>query len=119
MQFFRDLVTKTKRSKRWPALRKQFLKAYPSCEACGGTMKLVAHHIIPVHIDPSLELDPTNLITLCHDHHLHFAHLGSWRGWNAQIRGNADWWRIKIRNRYSGGDSLPVVDFLARDGGAR
>ena len=32
---------------------------------CDRTKKLEVHHIIPFHIDSTLELDDTNFITLC------------------------------------------------------
>ena len=35
-----------------------------TCARCGGTNALVVHHIKPVHVDPTLELAPDNLITL-------------------------------------------------------
>ena len=53
------------RSSKWPALRRQWLKTYPTCDACGRHTKLEVHHIIPFHIKPELELDVKNLITLC------------------------------------------------------
>lgn len=53
------------RSKLWPAVRKNWLKKQPLCQVCSRTTKLEVHHIIPFHIQPELELDPTNFITLC------------------------------------------------------
>ena len=47
------------RSGHWPTLRKQFLEG-KVCAVCGGKEKLEAHHIKPFHLDPLLELDPTN-----------------------------------------------------------
>jgi 5-methylcytosine-specific restriction enzyme A len=52
---------------------------------CGGTKKLQVHHIYPVHISPRLELEPSNLITLCRakkyglDCHLFIGHRGDFR----------------------------------------
>jgi 5-methylcytosine-specific restriction endonuclease McrA len=71
------------RSSKWPALRKHFLEAHPYCAYCGARENLQVHHIRPFHLDPTLELDPTNLIVLCEtpgiDHHLHIGHLGNFR----------------------------------------
>lgn len=54
-----------KRSPRWRAVRREHLKHHPTCAACGGSVKLQVHHLIPFHVAPDLELDPSNLITLC------------------------------------------------------
>jgi hypothetical protein len=53
------------RSKEWPAVRAEWIKHQPQCQVCGRTKKLEVHHMIPVHVDPDLELRATNLITLC------------------------------------------------------
>ena len=45
------------------------------CNAKGG--KLHIHHIIPVHINESLTLEPKNLITLCNSCHISKAHEGN------------------------------------------
>lgn len=74
------------RSSRWPEVRARHLKQNPACAVCGTTKRVEAHHVIPVHIDPSRELDPRNLITLCRKltggHHLAFGHLGDWKLFN-------------------------------------
>ena len=44
---------------------------------------------MPFHLDPALELDPTNLITLCMDEkecHLHIGHGGSFKQYNPEVR---------------------------------
>lgn len=55
----------TPRSPEWRKLRKKHLKIYPACSVCGSTKNVVPHHIIPFNQDPSKELDPENLISLC------------------------------------------------------
>jgi hypothetical protein len=55
----------TPRSELWPKFRAGWIKNQPSCQVCDRTKKLEVHHIIPFHINPRLELDVTNLITLC------------------------------------------------------
>lgn len=62
------------RSSGWSALRKRHLKKQPTCQACGKKSQLAVHHIIPLHVDKSKELDPTNLITLCENPHSTFCH---------------------------------------------
>ncbi len=81
---FADAVKADKeRSRKWPSVRKHFLLTHNFCAYCGGTEKLQVHHIRPFHLHPELELDETNMITLCElpetDHHLHIGHLGNFR----------------------------------------
>jgi hypothetical protein len=45
--------------------------------------------VIPFHIRPNLELDPSNLITLCRGHHLYVGHNGNWKLWNPRVREDA------------------------------
>lgn len=81
------------RSPHWRALRARWLEDNPTCAACGCKEKLEVHHIIPVHVNRSLELDAENLITLCEvdtagpDHHCHlkFGHLGNWYNYNRNV----------------------------------
>jgi hypothetical protein len=64
----------TPRSPHWPTVRKQHLELHPTCAACGTKEHLEVHHKIPFHDDPSKELDPTNLITFCREHHFEIGH---------------------------------------------
>jgi len=79
-----------KRSPKWPAVRKNHLKANPTCAACGSVKDLEVHHIKPFHLFPELELDPGNLITVCEsmfvEHHLKKGHT---------VNGKSSW---KINN---------------------
>ena len=74
-----------KRSSKWRKTRQDFLRYNLRCMSCGGTKKLEVHHIVPFHEDPSLELEPTNLMTLCRRKkygiscHLFVGHKGNWR----------------------------------------
>ena len=52
-------------SGKWPTVRKYHLQSHPVCEACGRDHNRNVHHIVPFHAAPALELDPSNLITLC------------------------------------------------------
>ena len=80
----------TKRSPHWPAVRKQWLAAHPTCAACGGTQNIEVHHKSPFHLHPELELEPSNFITLCEpigkEHHLKIGHT---------VNGKSSW---KINN---------------------
>lgn len=86
-----------KRSPKWPTVRKKFLKKVPAC-ACGCTVDLEAHHVIPFHFcillgRPDLELDERNLIVLCdcpqHQHHLLIGHLDDFKTSNPKVREDA------------------------------
>ena len=77
------------RSPQWPALEKKHLAEQPNCQWCWGTVKLQVHHKMPFHLDQSLELDPTNLITLCElkecHCHLEKGHDGNFKNYNPSI----------------------------------
>lgn len=94
-----------KRSGHWPTVRKTHLEAHPTCELCGGQAKLEVHHIRPFHLHPDLELDPSNLITLCEANkdgvncHLLFGHLGSFKSFNVSVLVDAKIWLRKIMTR--------------------
>jgi 5-methylcytosine-specific restriction protein A len=88
----RDVSVSAKRSDKWPTVEKHFLAANPTCAACGGTDRLNVHHCIPFHLDPSKELDQTNLITLCmgkKECHLYIGHGGSFQQYNPNVRKDA------------------------------
>ena len=82
------------RSPEWPAVEKKHLREEPVCQWCGGAQKLQVHHIMPFHLDPSKELDDTNLITLCELHevndHLEKGHLGDFQRYNPDIRNQCE-----------------------------
>lgn len=87
--FFRDVGIDTKRSGKWPTIEKHFLEAHPTCAACGSTNRLNVHHIHPFHVFPALELDTSNLITLCMDTkecHLHLGHGGSFKQYCPDVK---------------------------------
>ena len=79
-----------KRSSHWPAIRRAHLAIEGWCRGCGRISNLEVHHCEPFHINPSRELDPTNLLTLCeaigHQCHLKLGHHGNWRKFNPDAR---------------------------------
>jgi 5-methylcytosine-specific restriction endonuclease McrA len=90
------------RSPKWPEVRDAFLKENPTCAVCGERKKLQAHHKYPFHLWPNLELESTNLITLCEttsNHHLLFGHLMNWRAYNVNVVLDAKQWWIRIKSR--------------------
>lgn len=94
-----------KRSGSWPRARKAHLVKNPYCAVCGGTEKLEVHHKQPFHLNPALELDPGNLITLCEANkggvncHLLFGHLSNFRAFNPTVAEDAQAWASKIKAR--------------------
>ena len=93
------------RSPHWPKVRAEHLKLHPECAACGQTDKLQVHHIIPFSFDPSKELDPDNLITLCVDGpghmncHLLWGHSGNYKCSGSNIRENCKIIRGILENK--------------------
>ena len=86
-------AAKRLRSGKWRAVERAHLKRYPVCAACGGTKRLQVHHVKPLATHPELELEPTNLLTLCMgtdgEHHLQVGHRGNWRKSNPNAREDA------------------------------
>lgn len=76
-----------RRAKGWPKARERYLQLHPLCALCGGDNCLAVHHRKPFHRFPALELEPTNLLTLCQDGpgglncHLIVGHGGNWQDW--------------------------------------
>jgi 5-methylcytosine-specific restriction endonuclease McrA len=87
------------RSSAWPALRRKWLQDHGECSACGTKEDLTVHHIVLFSVDPSRELDPTNLITLCEKHHFLIGHdpdgpgpkRPNWRTGNPSVQIHAEW----------------------------
>lgn len=99
-----DLITAgVPRSGKWPAVRKRHLELEPACAACGTKKLLNVHHVRPFHLFPELELEDTNLITLCespsHNCHLIHGHLLSWRSYNLEVRQHAAEFLARVRGR--------------------
>lgn len=94
------------RSPQWSRVRAEHLKKYPACAVCGETKKNIeVHHKFPYHLDPSKELDPNNLITLCESKnngivcHRAIGHLGDYKSFNPEVEMDAQKWYTKIKNR--------------------
>jgi len=91
-----------KRSPKWQSVRKNFLLKNGECAVCGEKKKLEVHHIKPFHECPELELEESNLITLCESDsggvvcHLFFGHLGDYRKINPDIQRDALYWKNKL-----------------------
>jgi len=90
-----------RRSKKWPKTRNEYLFGR-TCVVCGGKKYLVAHHEIPFHLAPHLELEWDNLIPLCEakrygiNCHLLLGHLGNWARVNVSVRADIAYWHERI-----------------------
>lgn len=104
-QIKKDKEQGKKRSGKWPAVRKAFLKKNPNCAVCDGKKKVEVHHKKPFHLHPELELDESNLITLCENKndgvncHLLFGHLGNFKSLNENVEDDSKLWKNKIKRR--------------------
>jgi len=100
-----------KRSDHWPTVRKNHLLVQPTCVLCGGTDKLNVHHILPFHLHPDLELNPSNLITLCEslkhgvNCHLLFGYLGNFKNVNPSVVADVGIWAAKLKENNNNPDS--------------
>jgi 5-methylcytosine-specific restriction enzyme A len=69
------------------------------CRACGKSKQLQVHHIKPFHIEPELELDIDNTITLCLRCHLFLGHLDWFKSSNPDVVADSKTMLTKIENR--------------------
>jgi 5-methylcytosine-specific restriction enzyme A len=84
----KDIAIGKKRSSKWHSVEKHFLANNPCCAICNGTKRLNVHHKKPFHLFPELELEVSNLVTLCmgdKECHLRIGHAGSFRSYNPNI----------------------------------
>lgn len=96
---------RSKRSSKWPKVRKEHLSKFPTCAVCGGNKMLEVHHKLSFIEHPELELDPDNLITLCESKskgglncHLVFGHLTNYKKINPNVVDDAKIWNEKLKN---------------------
>lgn len=106
----RGVVGSSQRSSKWPTVRARFIatRGNDRCAVCGSVDDLNVHHVVPFHDDPSLELEPTNLITLCREHHFHVGHdpdcdgpeRANWSKSNPNVRRDAERLRKKLNPQH-------------------
>jgi hypothetical protein len=95
----------SRRSSLWPSVRNEHLSKWACCEICAATSKLRVHHIKPYHLFPELELEGSNLITLCESWkmglncHLLVGHLGNYRHINPDCVRDAKYWCEKLNKK--------------------
>ena len=91
---------KDKRSAKWPTVRKNFLVENSKCAVCNSKDKLEVHHIFAFHTSPELELDPSNLITLCDKYcHFMFGHFMNYKSWNVNVIEDSKVYYNKVKNK--------------------
>ena len=97
---FSKKVRYATRSPGWSKLRNEHIEKQPYCQACGSYKRPEVHHIVPVHVDPSKELDPDNLITLCDKYcHFIFGHLMNYKSWNVNVIEDSKVYYNKIKKK--------------------
>lgn len=89
------------RSSQWRAVEADFLDKHPRCAACGSDELLQAHHLVPYHQRPDLELEVGNLLPLCMKYrcHLTIGHLCSWQSINKHAITDAAAFLQKVKRR--------------------
>ena len=95
-----------RRSTAWPRVRREWLGDHPECAACGTMKSLEVHHLVPVQVNPLMELVSDNLLTLCRRCHLLVGHCDDWGSWNAEAVADAARLRDRIRRRPNNRDPL-------------
>ena len=92
-----------KRSSHWSTVRKHHLEKNGECAVCGDKNKLEVHHIQPFHLHPELELEPTNLLTMCESKsygiicHLLIGHNGCYKNINPNVVEDSATWKEKLK----------------------
>lgn len=93
------------RSPEWSRVRNAFIAKNLQCAVCGKTDKkvLAVHHKKPFHLFPHLELEPSNLVTLCESAGMHchitYGHLGNFKSYNKDVEEDIKIWHEKVKNR--------------------
>lgn len=75
----------TGRNPKFYAREREFLKANPRCAGCGRASQ-TAHHSIPFHIRPDLEMDETLWVPFCRDCHFVDGHSCNWNHWVKDLK---------------------------------
>ena len=95
------------RSPEWRKVRKAYAEQFPICAICNTNKDINVHHIKPFHLYPHLELEPTNLVTLCRSKylgfncHMHIGHGGNFKYYNPWLKQDIQNLRNIIENNDS------------------
>jgi hypothetical protein len=74
------------RSPKWDKVQKAHLAKEPCCQWCGSKKALNVHHIVPFHVNESLELDDGNLLSACRTCHFSLCHFNNWKLSNPLVK---------------------------------
>lgn len=93
-----------RRSPEWKRVREEFIEENgDKCAVCNLKTNLEVHHIIPLRMDRTRELDKTNLIILCENKsifcHFVYGHLMNWMSYNKDVIEDAKYLNKKILDR--------------------
>ena len=103
LDLFQDRTFGGVRSPQWREVRNAYIALHPRCAVCGTKGSFLkpnqVHHRLPFHLNPALELDEDNLITLCPPHHLFVGHLMNFKSYNKDVEVDSNYWREKIINK--------------------
>lgn len=87
-----SVLSSSERSPEWRELRNEFIRENPRCAVCDSESDVQAHHVKMYKFWPNLELDKTNLVTLCTSKRLGFnchqmiGHGGSFKYYNPFVK---------------------------------
>lgn len=96
--WLRKQIEEYGRSGRWQTVRKRHLEREPTCAACGREKDIEVHHVLSYAEYPELELESSNLISLCRDPcHFVFGHCLNWQRSNRMVREDAARYRQRMR----------------------
>ena len=91
------------RSSEWRRIRNEFLQEYPECFVCKRKENLIVHHQKPFHLFKELELEKSNLVSLCESAgmncHITYGHLGNFKSYNPEVKNDLLIWRKKVEER--------------------
>ena len=65
MEYSRAAAERLRGSIEYKRLRAALIGPDSSCESCGSTVLLQADHVVPLSVNMSLGLEPSNLRVLC------------------------------------------------------
>jgi len=80
-------------------VRIEHLRVEPACIVCGTRVHVEVHHVEAFHAKPELELEPSNLVTLCRRDHFVFGHLLDFRAWDPDVRAHVKIYRGWVEHR--------------------
>lgn len=84
------------RSPQWPKVEAEHKRKENSCRCCGTRNNLQVHHIKPYHKFPELELEDSNLMTVCQNCHFVICHENNWGNWVVDVEDQVQIHRVRV-----------------------